>query len=593
MSSVSVDDFYERSRLHFIGDWKHTAQEMMRCIFTEYSIPSEVGGTQIELPSVPPTGQDASLVYSCVVHVDMDCFFASVAMRARPELRDVPIAVCYEGKYAEISSCNYPARVYGVRSGMYLKKAREICPSISVCPYDFDRYKSSMMAVYRIVLQRLRDLADNVDSIRAETSVETSLEVTAVDDFYIAFRYTRGSAETQTTARWTSLIEAQVQDLIQKIRADIENETQCTASAGISKNCLLAKMLTKSVKPNGQRMFFGDTQQSKLFLQDVLVAEIPGVGPVITEKIRKKLNANTCADLQLFDLQFLQTLLGSGMGKKLYKACRGMCDRTIVPTIMGGSGGISAKNRAIACGINYGVRPNSRDDIHKLLQRLCHNVSEKLIAGATVASRIMLQVKYRHPDAPVEPIKKGAHGWCKEASSSSAVEPPSNDQVVLFNVCVNMFQSMRVVVEDVRGITAKAKVDALKIDRSAADEDRSGTLTQIYRNKSSGDNAFHSRKAVRTEATEQSNAVEMRLLGLKICQKPRTKVLEKAHTDFKEETRDALLKIENYLQNRKYVSVCRFMKELQKSLSCSEHEEIRNKVYAWTSETEGIRLKLA
>lgn len=66
------------------------------------------------------------------MHIDMDCFFVSVATRNQPELRDQPIAITHsKGKKSstteqqfysrsELASCNYAARQYGIRNGMYL-----------------------------------------------------------------------------------------------------------------------------------------------------------------------------------------------------------------------------------------------------------------------------------------------------------------------------------------------------------------------------------------------------------------------------------------------------------------------------------------
>ncbi len=54
-----------------------------------------------------------------IIHLDMDCFFAAVEMRDNPALRQVPIAI--GGSRTErgvISTCNYPARAFGVRSAM-------------------------------------------------------------------------------------------------------------------------------------------------------------------------------------------------------------------------------------------------------------------------------------------------------------------------------------------------------------------------------------------------------------------------------------------------------------------------------------------
>ena len=49
------------------------------------------------------------------IHVDMDMFFAAVEQMHRPELANVPFAI---GGLGMISTANYVARKYGVRSAM-------------------------------------------------------------------------------------------------------------------------------------------------------------------------------------------------------------------------------------------------------------------------------------------------------------------------------------------------------------------------------------------------------------------------------------------------------------------------------------------
>ncbi|MEC7082826.1 MAG: DNA polymerase IV, partial [Pseudomonadota bacterium] len=52
-----------------------------------------------------------------IIHVDMDCFYAAVEMRDNPALRDIPIAIGGSAdRRGVISTCNYPARKFGVRS---------------------------------------------------------------------------------------------------------------------------------------------------------------------------------------------------------------------------------------------------------------------------------------------------------------------------------------------------------------------------------------------------------------------------------------------------------------------------------------------
>ena len=73
----------------------------------------------------------------------MDCFFASVALLSRPELKEVPFVVCHSSKKdgtAEISCANYPARQSGIHAGMFISSAMKLCPQLEVVPYQFEQY---------------------------------------------------------------------------------------------------------------------------------------------------------------------------------------------------------------------------------------------------------------------------------------------------------------------------------------------------------------------------------------------------------------------------------------------------------------------
>ena len=123
-----------------------------------------------------------------IVHVDMDCFFASVALLSRPDLVDKPVAVAHSGtprhcvsvrvrwwattahphaqpmlyvatggvagdgaaRGGEISSANYVARAFGVRAGTFVRTAKQKCPDLVVLPYDFARIKQVSETVYRM-----------------------------------------------------------------------------------------------------------------------------------------------------------------------------------------------------------------------------------------------------------------------------------------------------------------------------------------------------------------------------------------------------------------------------------------------------------
>lgn len=60
----------------------------------------------------------------CIIHVDLDAFFAAVEQRDRPELRGKPVIVGGDPDGRGVVSCaSYEARAYGVHAAMPLKQA--------------------------------------------------------------------------------------------------------------------------------------------------------------------------------------------------------------------------------------------------------------------------------------------------------------------------------------------------------------------------------------------------------------------------------------------------------------------------------------
>ncbi len=75
-----------------------------------------------------------------IIHVDMDCFFAAVEMRDNPALRDIPIAIGgSRERRGVISTANYPARKFGVRSAMPTGMALKLCPHLTLLPGRFKK----------------------------------------------------------------------------------------------------------------------------------------------------------------------------------------------------------------------------------------------------------------------------------------------------------------------------------------------------------------------------------------------------------------------------------------------------------------------
>ena len=81
------------------------------------------------------------------VCLDMDMFFAAVAIREHPELKEHPVAVCNS---RIVCTSNYHARKFGVRSAMPLFMAKKLCPRLVCVPVQHDVYHSISQQIHTI-----------------------------------------------------------------------------------------------------------------------------------------------------------------------------------------------------------------------------------------------------------------------------------------------------------------------------------------------------------------------------------------------------------------------------------------------------------
>ena len=107
-----------------------------------------------------------------IIHIDMDCFFAAVEMRDNPALKHIPIAVGGSRQArGVISTCNYPARAYGVRSAMPTGQALKLCPHLTLLSGNMEKYSAASRQIRAI-------FARYTDSIEPLSLDEAYLDVT-------------------------------------------------------------------------------------------------------------------------------------------------------------------------------------------------------------------------------------------------------------------------------------------------------------------------------------------------------------------------------------------------------------------------------
>ncbi|MCM0611148.1 DNA polymerase IV [Marinobacter sediminum] len=233
-----------------------------------------------------------------IIHVDCDCFYAAVEMRDDPTLRDLPLAVGGNGGRGVVTTCNYKARAFGVRSAMPGSEARRLCPGLVTVPTDMARYQ----AASRQVMAILRELTDLVEPLSLD---EAFLDVSDITDH-------KGSATLM--ARY--------------LRERVEREVGITISAGVAPNKFLAKIASDWEKPNGLCVIRPEDVDG--FVRALPVEKLFGVGQVTASRLHQ-MGVETCGDLQAVGPEVLTERFGK-QGYRLHEMAHGRDERPVVVT---------------------------------------------------------------------------------------------------------------------------------------------------------------------------------------------------------------------------------------------------------------------
>ncbi|MEA1079469.1 DNA polymerase IV [Marinobacter qingdaonensis] len=319
-----------------------------------------------------------------IIHVDCDCFYAAVEMRDDPSLREVPLAVGGAGGRGVVTTCNYKARAFGVRSAMPGSEARRLCPGLVTVPTDMARYQAASKQVMAI----LRELTDLVEPLSLD---EAFLDVSEITDH-------KGSATLM--ARY--------------LRERIRKEVGITVSAGVAPNKFLAKIASDWQKPDG--LFVIRPEDVDRFVRALPVEKLFGVGQVTAAKLHA-LGVETCGDIQAVGPQVLVDRFGK-QGYRLHEMAYGRDERPVV---------VSRIAKSVSVERTFSQDLPDRAACESVLAALVADLNRRLARKARQKPIHKLFVKVRYSDFSTHTLER-----VREQVS----EPAETDYLPLFQELV-------------------------------------------------------------------------------------------------------------------------------------------------------------
>lgn len=246
-----------------------------------------------------------------IFHVDMDSFYASCELTAHPELKEVPFIVGADPKQGKgrgvVVSCNYAARKFGVRSGIPISRAWELCPHATYVRPNFELYEQ----VSSRVMKQIRQFADLVEQV-------------SIDEAYLDVTH---RIRTLLQDGFEDNEDSVIRDLASSIKSAIATSENITCSIGVAESKIVAKIATDMRKPDGLTIVAPKDTLS--FLEPLDVSRIPGVGKVTQKILLEEFGVKTISELRKADPVKLRDRFGKN-SVWLLNAAGGMDESEVI-----------------------------------------------------------------------------------------------------------------------------------------------------------------------------------------------------------------------------------------------------------------------
>ena len=226
----------------------------------------------------------ASEAEPAVLHVDIDAFFAAIEQQRDPRLRGQPVIV----GAGVIASCSYEARAFGLKAGMPLTEAKRLCPHAVIIDGHAQVYRCFAEEIFG----RCRALAPQVETYLDEAYCDLS---------------------------GTERLHGDLVEAARALKRAIRAATGLAVTCGIGPNRMLAKLIGKTVKPDGLARI--GAARADAFMRDQPVERVAGVGGAHARTLRS-MNIGTAGEMRALPVAALERLFGTA-GRLLHERCRG------------------------------------------------------------------------------------------------------------------------------------------------------------------------------------------------------------------------------------------------------------------------------
>ncbi|KNZ79966.1 DNA repair protein rev1 [Termitomyces sp. J132] len=419
-ASDFIEGYYKNSRLHHLSMWKAELRNLVQ-------------EAQERAETRKGKGKEKALDDRVIMHCDFDCFFVSAGLTTRPQLKGKPVVVCHSqgdqggaSSTSEIASASYEARSFGLRNGMSLRQARELCPGVITIPYEFERYKKLSLKFYTILMK-------HADDLQAVSVDEALIDVSSV-----VLQLRANSSQDDEAVD-------PAKDFAEMIRALVRQATGCEVSIGISHNILLARLATRRAKPAGSYHLVPEEVQD--FLAPLSITDLHGFGSSAKQKAQEKLGVTMLGELMDKSKAILCDALGKSTGETLYNALRGIDEKKLES---------DKPRKSVSCDINYGIRFENGEQAEAFIYQMSKEVAKRLDDIGMVGRSITLKIMKRDPMAPVEPPKFLGHGACDLYNKQITLIGPggraTSDERVIGEHAYRILRSFNFDPKELRGI---------------------------------------------------------------------------------------------------------------------------------------------